>query len=339
MRNGGASGRRLVPWVLVAFLAVACSGGGPSGPGPDPGLDSDGDGLGDDVEMALILQYRPVWEWDAAEEIWPISVEEWAGYGGRVMRGAESREYDDVASFASAAAALPDGTMETVADIRAGAAPCAAGAGCDHAPVYVDAVPARFSHRGRGNLVWLHYWLFFHFDRKVLPPATDLSHYGDWEHVCVLVSLDDLGDPDAPPVGVHFHHHGLLDVVDAAEWHADPACAGGTSSPGCRGTRHPAAYVEANGHGMFPGPGETLLGPHFGERSNAADMLDNPVVFLTPHSTNSTSPVDDAIRAFRGRWGQTPGASPFGPLVPTQPCDHDWDATPTLGDWLPGCRT
>ena len=343
MRWGGRPGRwvRGALGVWLAAAATACAGGGPSGPGPDPdpGVDSDGDGLSDDVEMALVRQYRPVWEWDAAEEIWPISVEEWAGFGGRVTRGAEVREYDDVAGFAVAVAALPDGAMETVADVRAGAAPCAAGAGCDRAPIYVDAVPARFSQAGRENLVWLHYWLFFHFDRK-FAQTLDLSHYGDWEHVCVLVSRDDLGRSDAPPVGLHFHSHGVLVVADAAAvWHADPACAAGTVSPGCHGTRHPAAYVEANGHGMFAGPGETLLGPHFGQRSNPAEQLDNPIAFLTPHSTNATSAIDDAIRAFRGRWGQTAGASPFGPLVPTQPCDHDWDATPALADWLPGCRT
>lgn len=325
--------------LAAALVAAACGGGGPSGPGPDPGPDSDSDGLRDDVELALVLQYRPVWAWDAAEEIWPISVEDWAGYGGRVTRGAESSEYADLAGLLAAVTVLPDGTMETAADVRSGAAPCAAGGGCDQAPIYVDAVPAAFSHRGRGNLVWLHYWLFFHFDDKRLPPATDLSHYGDWEHVCVLASLDDLGDPDAPPVGLHFHHHDQLDVTEVAEWHADPACAGGSSSPGCRGIRHPAGYVEANGHGVFPGPGETLLGPHFGARLNPADQLDNPVVFLTPHSTNASTMADDVIRAFRGRWGQTPVRSPFGPLVATGPCDHDWGATPALGDWLPACRS
>lgn len=63
----------------------------------------------------------------------------------------------------------------------------------------------------------------------------------------------------APPVGLHFHSHGLLAVRDAGEWQADPACAGGSGAPGCRGTRHPTAYVEANGHGMFPAAGATAL--------------------------------------------------------------------------------
>ena len=46
----------------------------------------------------------------------------------------------------------------------------------------------------------------------------------------------------------------------------------------------------------------------------------------------------EAIRAFRGRWGQTPDRSPLGPLVPTGACDHDYDLSPTLADWLPACR-
>ena len=155
--------------------------------------------------------------------------------------------------------------------------------------------------------------------------------YGDWEHVCVLVSLDDLGDRDAAPVGLHFHAHGGLEVADAASaWHADVA-----------GSFHPRVFVEASGHASYRNAGETLLGPHEGGRIDP-DGLTHPLVFLRPHATNRSDPADEILGGFGGRWGQTEGdagESPIGPLEFNQPCDHDWKGSPGLSDWQPACAT
>ena len=318
------------PAALVAG-ALACGGGGPVSPPPSDDLDEDG--LADLEEEALLRQYRPVWSFDPSETLFPISLEEWAALGERVRAasGEGSAPYSDPASLLAAVQAFPDGVMVTAEEPRSGLPPCGAGPGCNDAPEFVDAIPVSFTRNGRGNLVWLQYWLLYHYDLKLALPGSDQrpQHHGDWEHVCVLASLDDLGDPDAPPVELHFHAHGNLDVAgDASAWHADAA-----------GSFHPRVYVEAGGHASFRDPGETLLGPHFGGLIDP-DGLDHPLAFLQPHATNRNDPGDEIVRAFSGTWGQTDGetgVSPVGPLVFDGPCDHDYDRSPGLSDWLPAC--
>ena len=319
--------------IVVALVvgALACGGNGPVSPPPSDDLDADG--LADLEEAAILRQYLPVWSFDPSETLFPISLAEWAALGERVTAasGAGSAPYADPASLLAAVQMFPDGVMVTAAEPRSGLPPCGAGPGCNDAPVFVDAIPVGFTRNGRGNLVWLHYWLLYHYDRKLALPGSDQrpQHHGDWEHVCVLASLDDLEDPDAPPVGLHFHAHGNLDVADdASAWHADGA-----------GAFHPRVYVEAGGHASFRDPGETILGPHLGGVIDP-DGLDHPLAFLQPHATNRSDPVDEIVRAFRGRWGQTngeSGVSPVGPLEFDDPCDHDYERSPGLSDWIPTC--
>ncbi|HJU86397.1 MAG TPA: hypothetical protein VJ788_03395 [Gemmatimonadota bacterium] len=318
----------------IAALALACGGsGGPMS--PPPSADLDADGLADLEEEALLRQFRPVWDFDQTETLFPISLEEWAALGERVVDadGSESAPYSDVESLLAAVQAFPGGVMITREEPYAGFPPCGAGSLCNDAPVFVDAIPVGFSLNGRDDLVWLHYWLFYHYDLKQPLPGSEVrsQHHGDWEHVCVLVSLDDLGDPDAPPVGLHYHAHGGLAVHDAASaWHSDDA-----------GSFHPHVYVEASGHASYRDAGETLLGPHAGGRIDP-DGLTHPLVFLRPHGTNRSDPADEILGGFRGRWGQTEGnsgESPIGPLEFNQPCDHDWKESPGVSDWLPVCAT
>ncbi|HYO46206.1 MAG TPA: hypothetical protein VEY33_05905 [Gemmatimonadota bacterium] len=321
---------RLCLAALVA-LSLACGGSGPMSPPPSDDLD--GDGLADLEEEALLRQYRPVWDFDETETLFPISLEEWASLGERVTAasGSGSAPYSDPASLLAAVQAFPDGVMVTAGTPYPGLPPCGSGPQCNDAPVYVDAIPVGFSLNGRDDLVWLHYWLFYHYDLKQALPGSEQrsQHYGDWEHVCVLVSLDDLADPGAPPVSLHFHAHGGLVVSDAASaWHADGS-----------GAFHPRVYVEAGGHASYRVAGESLLGPHQGGRIDP-DGLSHPLVFLQPHATNRNDPVDEIVRGFRGRWGQTAGEtgeSPIGPLDVNQPCDHDYERSPGLSDWIPTC--
>ena len=318
-------------WASLACLSLACGGNGPMS--PPPSADLDGDGLADLDEEAILRQYRPVWDFDATETLFPISLEEWAALGERVMAasGTGSAPYSDPASLLTAVQAFPDGFMVTADDPYPGLPPCGSGAQCNDAPVFVDAIPVGFTLEGRGNLVWLHYWLLYQYDLKLALPGSQQrpQHFGDWEHVCVLASLDDLADPDAPPVGLHFHAHGDLTVSDdASTWHADGV-----------GAFHPRVYVEASGHASYRDPGETLLGPHFGGRIDP-DGLSHPLVFLQPHATNRSDPIDEIARGFHGRWGQTTGEtgeSPIGPLDFNDPCDHDYDRSPGLSDWIPAC--
>jgi hypothetical protein len=323
---------RLVGVGLVAFLA-ACGGNGPISPPPSDDLDQDG--LADLEEETLLRQYRPVWDFDETETLFPVSLAEWASLGERVMAasGPGSAPYSDPASLLTAIQAFPSGFMVTAEDPYPGLEPCGAGAGCNDAPTFVDAVPVDFTLDGRGNLVWLHYWLLYHYDLKLALPGSQVrsQHFGDWEHVCVLASLDDLGVPGAPPVSLHFHAHGGLVVADeASAWHADGA-----------GAFHPHVYVEAGGHASYRDPGASLLGPHNGGRVDP-DGLAHPLAFLQPHTSNRSDPVDDIARGFHGRWGQTlgeTGESPIGPLDFNQPCDHDYRRSPSVTDWLPSCRT
>lgn len=318
-------------WTGVAFLALACGDGGPTSPPPSDDLD--GDGLADLEEDAILRQYRPVWDFDVTEDLFPISLEEWASLGERVMAasGPGSAPYSDPATLLTAIQAFPEGFMVTREEPYSGFPPCGAGALCNNAPVFVDAVPASFALNGRGNLVWLHYWLLYHYDLKQpLPGSGDRpQHFGDWEHVCVLASLSDLGNPAAPPVSLHFHAHGGLDVAaDASAWHSDAA-----------GSFHPHVYVEAGGHASYRDAGVTLLGPHEGGRIDP-DGLSHPLVFLQPHASNRSDPVDEIAGGFHGRWGQTlgeTGESPIGPLDFNDRCDHDYTRSPSVADWIPAC--
>ena len=318
-------------WTAVACLSLACGDGGPTS--PPPSADLDADGLADLEEEAILRQYRPVWDFDVTESLFPISLEEWAGLGERVMAasGPGSAPYSDPASLLTAIQAFPDGFMVTRGEPYPGFPPCGAGAACNNAPVFVDAIPVGFTLNGRGNLVWLHYWLLYHYDLKQALPGSDQrpQHHGDWEHVCVLASLSDLGNPAAPPVSLHFHAHGGLDVADdASAWHADQA-----------GSFHPRVYVEAGGHASYRDAGVTLLGPHEGGAIDP-DGLSHPLVFLQPHASNRSDPVDEIARGFHGRWGQTlgeTGESPIGPLNFNDRCDHDYTRSPSLSDWIPAC--
>lgn len=327
LRAAGAAGV-----AAFAALALACgSGGGPMS--PPPSADLDADGLADLEEEALLLQFRPVWDFDATETLFPISLAEWAGLGERIESGVESTPYSDLASLLAAVQAHPGGTMITAAEPYPGLPPCGAGALCNDAPVFVDAIPADFPLDGRDDLVWLQYWLFYQYDLKQALPGSQVrsQHHGDWEHVCVLVSRADLGDREAAPIGLHFHAHGGLEVHDtASSWHEDQL-----------GAFHPHVYVEAGGHASYRDAGATLLGPHEGGRIDP-DGLSHPLVFLRPHATNRSDPADEILGGFRGRWGQTEGdsgESPIGPLEFNQPCDHDWTESPGLSDWNPACST
>jgi len=323
--------------LLTTSLALAGCGGesddaGPVGPPRVPSAgDLDGDGLSDDDELALARQFRPYWDLDPVETVFPISVEEWAEFGGTVTSaGGTTRTYRDLATLHAAVLAAPDGVMTTAVDPFGGAPPCTDAVRCSGAPIYADAVPVSFTLAGRSDLVWLHYWLFFHHDFKQTPLGTSTIHIGDWEHVCVLVAREDRGRLDAPPVGLHYHHHGSLDVVDTAPaWHADPL-----------GARHGRVYVESGTHGMYPRPDRSFLGAHRG--GGVGDgLLAHPIAMITPHTTNASSTVDEVLATFRGRWGSdgTEGnLNPLGPLEFNQPCDHDWRRRPARSDWLPACR-
>ena len=318
---------------VIAALAVGCGGSGPMS--PPPSADLDADGLADLEEEALLEQFQPVWDFDQLEMLFPVSLEEWAALGERIMdaAGPDFAPYSDLESLLAAVQAFPDGIMITAEEPYAGFPPCGAGALCNDAPLFVDAIPVGFSLNGRENLVWLQYWLFYHYDLKQALPGSEVrsQHHGDWEHVCVLVSLDDLGDRNAAPVSLHYHAHGALAVHDTAStWHADDV-----------GAFHPHVYVEAGGHASYRDAGETLLGPHEGGRIDP-DGLSHPLVFLRPHATNRSDSADEILVGFRGRWGQTDGdsgESPIGPLEFNQPCDHDWRESPVSSDWIPSCST
>ncbi len=336
--------RSLPGWAVL--VAVGCAGSGPLGPGVlDVGADLDGDGLADAIETQAALQYLPAWDFDPDEAFFPVSVREWAELGGDVEEqdGSASTAYDGIESLLSAVRAHPAGVMRTSRERYAGRAPCAGRVGCLDAPVFVDVVRARFDLDGRTDLVWLHYWLFFAYDGKPAPPELeiDVEHVGDWEHVCVLAALADVGRPDRPPLGIHFHAHGSLEVAPEAEWVADPACAGGLDASGCAGTFHPRVYVESRGHASFRRPGNGTFGPHRGGAFDPSGSLGRPLLFMTSHGSNAGTDEDEVVREFRGVWGQTKRdltRSPVGPLVANQACDHDYAARPSRSDWLPACR-
>lgn len=58
-------------------------------------------------------------------------------------------------------------------------------------------------------------------------------HNGDWEHVCILTSLNDLGNKVAYPLSIHFHRHGNVDIRGTAwSYHRNHECnSEGLSSP------------------------------------------------------------------------------------------------------------
>jgi hypothetical protein len=130
------------------------------------------------------------------------------------------------------------------------------------------------------------------------------------------------------PVEMHWHHHGSADVGKAAwQYHPDTW-----------GNYHPRAFVEANSHGVYQYPG----GAYADGGGSPDNPLNNPFMFMTAHYTNRFSQVDDIIRKFEGRWGQTYGilpwnVSPIGPLQFISTCDHDYRPSPGSGDWAQSC--
>lgn len=319
--------------LAAAALAVAigCEAGSRTGPVP-PVPDADADGLPDVVERALLIQFRPFWSFDPDEVLFPISVEAWARAGG-VVRAADGRTvaYHDPETLREAVGRHPDGEMRPADPPLAGTPPCPVACPED-APVYGEATPLL----DRPDLAWIQYWIFYGYDEKHTEFGI-FNHRGDWEHVCVLVAIDALDDEVAAPIAVHFHRHGDLAVVDAAEW---VACLPGSSA--CFGSRHARVYVDRGGHGSHAVPGVSPLGPHRGGRPGTGGLLDSPVVPILPHPDNADRLDDEILRGFRGRWGHldaaTTGRGPVGPLVFDGPCDHDFLARPTLADWTPACR-
>ncbi|MDX1660298.1 MAG: hypothetical protein R3326_00795 [Gemmatimonadota bacterium] len=316
-------------------LTLACSGYDGPGPIAPRESDADADGLSDDLEIALLRQFRPFWDLDPDERLFPIPVNAWARAGGAVVAvdGADPRPYADLATLRAAVEAHPDGVMRPLGPPLEGAPPCPPGIDCPAgAPVYAEATPLVDAP----DTVWLQFWLFYGFDEKNLEFGV-LSHRGDWEHVCVLVALAAVGDPDAEPLGVHYHHPGELDVTADPEW---VACREGASA--CVGRRHPRVYVDRGGHGSYPGSGATFLGPHRGGFEPGGGFLETPLVPVRPHPRNALGLETGILRAFRGRWGHedafTTGPGPVGPLVFGNPCDHDFLPRPSSSDWLPACR-
>lgn len=322
--------------VLVALVALAASAGCESGvrTGPDPPPpDTDGDGLSDDLELALLRQYRPYWNFDPDEFLFPIPVEAWARAGGEVLAADEVTfvEYDDLATLLDAVERHAQGVMHPADPPLEGEPPCPAGCAGD-APVYAEATPLE----GRPDLAWLQYWVFYGYDEKDTEFGI-FNHRGDWEHVCVLAAVDSIGSPTAPPEGLHFHRHGDLSVVETAEW---VACRPGAA--GCAGSRHARVYVDRGGHGSWPVAGISPLGPHRGGRPGTGGLLESPIVPILPHPANADRLDDEVVRAFRGIWGHrdasTTNAGPAGPVVFDRLCGHDFLDRPTLADWTPPCR-
>ena len=281
-------------------------------------MDRDQDGLADALEVRLVEQFRPFWFVDQSETVRPISVTDWARLGVFNLSGDGHVAYADLPSLLAAVQTHPTGTLHlSEGPIR----------GRDGATIYVDALPmpADYAISGKRNLVWLHFWLLFGDDVKPYSPSR--SHRGDWEHVCVMVERNAVGDRDRPPVMIHWHHHGHVDVAaEAHAWHEDAA-----------GGRHPRAYIEAGGHGIYRVPG-TFPGEHDDGAGSTDDPLDDPVVFMQDHGDQSGDVQLEAtiVNRFMGRWGQTVtqvAASPEGPLVHNGVCDHDYTPHPTASSF------
>lgn len=326
----------LRPGLALALLWIPLAVGCGSGPrtGPEPPADLDADGLADDVEVALLARYRPFWDFDLDEFLFPISVEAWARAGGRLVAGdgVTSVEYADLPSLLAAVRRHRQGVLHPVDPPLTGAPPCPPGFACPGgAPVYAEATPLV----GRPDLAWLQYWLLFGYDEKRLDVGV-FNHRGDWEHVCVLVAVDSLASPAAVPLGVHFHHHGSLVVRTSPEW---VACRAGAYA--CDGERHPRVFLDRGGHGSYSESGVDPLGPHRGGRPGNGGLLETPLVPIRPNRANADRLDDDVVRGFAGQWGHLDAATtspgPGGPLVLSGPCDHDLLDRPTLADWTPAC--
>ena len=197
---------------------------------------------------------------------------------------------------------------------------------CNDAPTYVEVFPVSGAHNGKNDLVWIQYNLFYGYSAYDSSSPINGEHTGDWEHLCILASLDDLGAKTAFPVDMHFHSHGGYERSSTAySWHSDHRCeTHGLSHSACYGTRHPRVFVEAWGHGMHDSPGwSPVLGnPHNGGYGPADDTLNNPMYFMSEHRA-SPYYLNGIFNGFDGEWGHI-GGSPKGPLNFNGACDHDW---------------
>lgn len=340
--------------IVGLMIAIACSSSdSPIGPNSEHGslslskgnpgggilslpedVDSDGenglgDGLSDAAEETLLRQYRPYWNFDSQEFIFPISITNWGAVGGVVLF-AYAQSYNNVYSLYQAASAQPFGSMRppsnvTIIGWR------------ENAPVYVDAVPMPSGYRltnqtdPNSDLVWLHYWLFFGEDFKY--SSFFLNHRGDWEHVCVLVEETSRGIKTRKPVRLHWHHHQGADIYLAAYDY----------EPDAWGNYHPFVWIEAGAHGLYrnPGGGNPVVGPHDDDGGSPDNPLDNPMLFMTPHWSNRSNPIEmNLLQTFNGIWGYTndPAAqAPRNPLEYESECTHDYTPSPsqfaTSGCW------
>lgn len=273
--------------------------------------DTDVDGLSDTEEETLLRQYRPMWYFDGQEFVFPISVGQWGLATGSIG----PYRYWNLPSLKDAVYRNSSGTMTPTEYFIVGDRE-------EDAPIYVDAVPMprTFTVDGKRDLVWLHYYLLFGEDAKLILLPFGLRHRGDWEHICVLVERAAAGNKNRRPVRLHFHHHGQLDVSSSAyAWHRDGW-----------GNYHPRVYVEAGAHGMYRNPGQGPVGPHASGAGSPDNPLDNPMRFMTSHwsSRRGTSRDEkDILQRFKGTWGDTAG-SPRGPLQYNSACDHDYRSRP-----------
>lgn len=327
--------RKAVPTIVGALVVLTACNEVATGPDIDPSrdmtrsevamlppdsqlsntIDTDRDGLPDTEEEILLRQFRPHWYFDGQEFIFPISIAQWGLATGSISQGSSRIPYNNLYTLKNAALSLSRGVMKPTGFFIVGNRE-------DDAPVYVDALPMpeSFSVGGKNNLVWLHYYLFFGDDAKLILWPNGLRHRGDWEHICMLVERSAAGIRQRMPVKLHFHHHGDLDVSSTAyAWHAD-----------YWGYRHPRVYVEAGAHGMYRNPGRGPVGPHNSNAGSPDNPLDNPLRFMALHwSTRFGQARDekDILQRFRGKWGDS-GGSPKGPLQYNNSCDHDYVKSP-----------
>lgn len=316
---------------------------------PPVNQDSDADGITDINEERIARQYRPYWDHDDQEAWFPISLVDWSSLGRYV--GVSSNSFSTLYSFHAAAINRPNDDIFTATGIYPGKSFCndtlsSPGLpGCNDAPTFIEVFPVSGSHYGKSNLVWIQYWQLYHYSLSDNPliPGWNGAHFGDWEHICVLASLNDLGNKTAKPVDMHFHAHNHWFFVrtTTADWHSDLRCTThGLSHSQCYGTRHPRVYVESLAHGMHYDAGSTLTNPHYGGYRFNDDQLNNPIRWLTQHPASDYSSYD-TFKRFFGQWGHSSG-SPLGPTAWNSACDHDYypryyqligGGTANVGDW------
>lgn len=324
--------------------SIATSAGSPGPLAPPSNIDSDLDGITDTKEETLARQFRPFWDHDNQESWFPISLDEWGAIGRYV--GVPSNSYNSITTLHNAAVARPNDDMFTSDGIYAGFVICNdtfpswnRRPGCNDAPTFVEAFPVQGSRFSKTNLVWIQYWLFYQSSASdggpFGPPFNFWAHYGDWEHICVLTSLDDLGVKTASPIELHFHAHGGNHRTTSFASHSDRRCTQyGLTHSECYGTKHPRVYVQAWGHASYSTPGSGADGPHNGGYRFNDDQLNNPLIFLTNHRLSNFNTYDMMAR-FNGQWGNSSG-SPIGPLEWNGPCDHDYHrlfGTVYVGNW------